>query len=159
MYNNINEDEMKKSTRSRVIEWAIIFTAISSMIAIINVGVSRYQHLHSDKNTDSTGSITVTYDKSKPLTGGGVMEPTAGKLYCGWQQVEGNKKCKYTLKYKKTTEKDFTIIWKDKTFSENKVRTNDIYICTTDGSTDYNIVCEKTIGGKKSSVLIDWMLK
>lgn len=118
------------------------FAAVSAIAAVINLGINWY-NANYPVNVDAATSMRIQYSKNTSQIATGTVQLAKGTLTYGWTQTKGDKKCKYTLSYKKTDETKYKILKKNYSFSKNNRHYGAYKITKTNGRTDYNIKCKK----------------
>ena len=97
----------KGSVVARVIDWIGIIGIVLTVITLALVIIQTRYAIKERRNIKGGDELRAVFSPSSVQYFNGTMEPDKGYLYYGWAQVQGNKKCKYTLSYKKATAKKF----------------------------------------------------
>lgn len=134
------------------------FAAVSAIAAVINLGINWY-NTNYPVNVDAATSMRIQYSKNTSQIATGTVQLAKGTLTYGWTQTKGDKKCKYTLSYKKTNERKYKTLKKNYSFSKNNRHYGAYKIKKINRRTDYNIKCKKTAGKSTASkIRIDFMI-
>ena len=150
--------EKVKYVKARAINWIVFWSAVAAIATVINLGLSWYNNQY-PVNAQAATSFVVQYSKDKTQIATGTIELAKGTLTYGWTQTKGDKKCKYTLSYKKTNERKYKTLKNNYSFSKNNRHYGPYKIKKINGRTDYNIKCKKTAGKSTTSkIRIDFMI-